>query len=312
MAYARPRQDGTSLVTVSVVNRTGHAEPVDTGCLFQVRFTVRVEGGEAGGILPYEDRDVRGPTVDEEEASLELLYRNARTFAVGHGCAADWVGSEEGMADQVSAECLPEYETPSITPDVADENGEALHVPIARLAGLVDGDDGLGSIAALTDAYARWISSERDRAGSLSPVFQVAANRHLTQAEAVLGRIRAGVEFLETDLRARRAFTLANRAMLFQQLRTIRRTPRETRYNTDERRIEVIEPIDIPDWREVKDRGNWRAFQIAFVLMCLGSTASSDSSEREVVELIFFPTGGGKTEAYLCLAGFLNVLPAPP
>jgi len=66
----------------------------------------------------------------------------------------------------------------------------------------------------------------------------------------------------------------------------------------------VVDPLEVPDWRDVPDRGSWRPFQIAFVLTALESTAAKDSDERQTVELIFFPTGGGKTEAYLCLAAF--------
>ncbi len=116
--------------------------------------------------------------------------------------------------------------------------------------------------------------------------------------------MRAGLELVRTDGTVRRAFQLANHAMLLQQLRTRRRNPRETVYNGDTALIEVADHLDVPDWRSVSDRGDWRPFQIAFVLTALGSTASAESQERDTVELIFFPTGGGKTEAYLCLAAF--------
>ena len=302
--YARPRENDTSLVTVSLVNRTRAADPVDTGCLFQIRFTARVVGSVDGGILPYENVRTERSSSDPEESSLHLLYRSSRTFAVGHGCAADWKTYLSDIASEVSAECLPSYETPSITPDIPDGEGHSIAIPIAPLAGLVDGDDGLGSVSALLDRYAQWIEQQAQRASQLSPEFQDAAQRHVALALVVLSRMRAGLEFLASDPRARRAFQLANHAMLLQQLRTRRRNPRETRYNGDEQRIEVVEPVDVPDWRDVLDRGYWRPFQIAFVLTALSSTALGDPPERDTVELIFFPTGGGKTEAYLCLAAF--------
>ncbi len=299
-AYARPRDNGKSLVTVSVVNRTLAPDPIDVGCLFQARFTARVEGG-GGEILPYEEAG--GGVAGEEETTLALLYRDSRTFAVGHGCAADWQGTAD-QAEEVSAECLPSYEAPSITPDITDDDGRRIAIPIAPLAGLVDGDDGLASLESLLARYGGWIDRLRARSAELDGEFQDTAMRHVKLAEKALSRMRSGLSLLKSDGRVRRSFQLANHAMLLQQLRTRRRNPRETVYNGDTQRFEFLEAIDVPDWRDVDDRGDWRPFQIAFVLMAIASTASAESPERDIVELIFFPTGGGKTEAYLCLAAF--------
>jgi len=302
-AYARPREDGTSLITISLVNRS-RSDPIDEGCLFQVRFSASVEEAEGGVILPYEHVRTADAADDPEEASLDLLYRSSRTFAVGHGCAADWTAESEELASKVCGECLPAYQAPSITPDIHDENGQRVTIPIAPLAGLVDGNDGIASVTALVDRYVSWIEEQRGRIAALGPEFRDAAARHVSQAEHVLSRMRAGIDLLRSDERVHRAFQLANHAMLLQQLRSLRRNAREVRYNGDTQRIEVVEPLDVPDWRDVTDRGDWRPFQIAFVLMAIGSTASAGSPERDTVELIFFPTGGGKTEAYLCLAAF--------
>jgi Helicase conserved C-terminal domain len=81
--------------------------------------------------------------------------------------------------------------------------------------------------------------------------------------------------------------------------------PRRRTWNQRTRRLEFSEPIAERDpLRPPTNRGYWRPFQIAFLLSCVRSVADSETPDREAVELIWFPTGGGKTEAYLALTAF--------
>ena len=106
--FARPRPQCPDefLVTVCLINRQSADGRIDSQCLFQSRIDVKVEAGSLATILPY-------PTarpLDDEERSLELLYREKLTFAVGHGCAADWKrDASSTSAAGVSAECLPVF-----------------------------------------------------------------------------------------------------------------------------------------------------------------------------------------------------------
>lgn len=307
--FTRPRDNGSALLTVSLTNRseTPATGGPDERCLFQARFRVAVEqdGNALSSILPYPERlHHEGVQIDNEQESFDLLYRRMKTFGVGHGCAADWNDPAEDSVSEVRAEPLPTVETPSITPQIFVDDGSGgrreVTVPMGPLAGLDEGDDGFASIQSVIDLYATWLNGQRDRLSSLDDRYRVAANRHLNDCQRALDRMRRGLEFVRTGP-ARKAFELANEAILLQQLRT-RRTARPTVVEAG--RFKVTEPLEVPDWRLARDRGSWRPFQIAFLLAAVESVADPDHAERDTVELIWFPTGGGKTEAYLGLAAF--------
>lgn len=308
-AYTRPRDDGSSLITVSLINRSSppaRGGP-DERCLFQTRFRVTVRKGDDAlpSIVPYPERPYHeGAKVDKEQESFDLLYRKMKTFGVGHGCAADWDGPAESHVAEVRAEPMPVIETPSITPQIfmRGESGERreLTVPMGPLAGLNAAEDGFRAVESVIELYEAWLYEQRALVPGLDERHKGAARRHLDDCDRALARMRRGFEFVRTG-KARRAFELANEAILLQQLRT-RRTARPT--VLDGIRFRVAEPVDVADWRTARDRGSWRPFQIAFLLCAVESVANPDHVERDTVELIWFPTGGGKTEAYLGLAAF--------
>lgn len=303
--FSRPygEQSSQRLLTVCLVNRTRESHGADESSLFQARFrvTLRTQGGGAY-ILPYPEARAEKP--DEEEESLALLYRSAQTFAVGHGCAADWGDEQAGRVAWVAAECLPMRQTPSVTPDVLGPDGNLLEVPMAPLAGLVPSDDGHSRLEQVIQQYEAWITAREAQIPTLEPRFQAAAQRHMDACKACAQRMRTGLNYIETDARAARAFQLANHAILLQQVRT-RAVPRQATYDTKAQRIKFSEPYDEPDpLNPPRNRGKWRAFQIAFLLMSLRSSVVADDPDRDLVELIWFPTGGGKTEAYLGMAAF--------
>ena len=154
--FARPYQSRPDefLITVCLVNRQPAEGRMDLQSLFQSRIEVRLKPGSAGTILPY-------PTakpLDSEERSQELLYRDKLTFAVGHGCAADWTRSSATSADSVSAECLPVFETPSTTPDIRTSSGQPLVASMRLLSGIDPGSDGTEQLEAIVSEYEAWIA----------------------------------------------------------------------------------------------------------------------------------------------------------
>jgi hypothetical protein len=292
------------LITVCLVNRTPNDVQSDEASLFQAHFRVQVmAAGNCAWILPYPQQNLQTP--DAEEQSLALLYRNEETFAVGHGCAANWDRVVKNRrATWVAAESLPTFEVPSITPEILRDDGSFLKVSMASLAGLVPDDDGFGSLAGVIELYDRWISSRKNEVALLEPGFRDAAIRHLGECARCLQRMADGLECLRSDPIARRAFQWANHAMLLQQLHA-RRDARPAIYDDVAKRLDFPDEFPDPDLRHPQGgRGFWRPFQIAFLLMSLRSTGEAKAQDRRTVELIWFPTGGGKTEAYLGLAAF--------
>lgn len=307
--FSRPTENPElRLLTVCLVNRLKASGYEDgTSSLFQAYFRVSViSHDDIAHILPYPSSSKKSAdsSFDAEEASLALLYRESETFAVGHGCAATWSPTPNGRAHWVSAECLPSYETASMTPDITRPDGTPLQVEMAPLAGLIAGKDGFSELDEVVTLYENWISDQRKQIPQLAQRFRTAASSHLQLCARAAERMRDGLSLLRTDATALRAFRLANHAILLQQLRSSAE-PRKIEYNQKARHMFFAKPsAKVDPTIKHERRGKWRAFQIAFLLMAIRSVADGSASDRETVELIWFPTGGGKTEAYLGLAAY--------
>jgi hypothetical protein len=306
--YARPNPHNDNprekLITVCLVNRTepGGSRP-DEFCVFQCSFDVTIVSPDGKNlILPYPEAPVG--VLDNEEKSLALLYRNYQTYAAGHGCAADWGAKDsDGRASKVMAKCLPVFETPSTTPEIEDGAGNPIKVAMAPLAGLAPGKDGFDELERVIELYEEWIAKKRTLINSLPSYLQQTAEEHLANCAYCARRMRDGMKYLKENPLALRAFQLANQAILVQQL--TRKEPRVASYNYKANRWNFSDVYSEPDISNIQSgQGQWRAFQIAFLLMSLRSSVEEDDEHRETVELIWFPTGGGKTEAYLGLAAF--------
>jgi len=314
--YSRPdiysrEQDGTNrrLITVCLVNRTKKkifsASDQSELSLFQAGFSVQFAGG--GKILPYPDEALNtvgggGKLTDEEKerASFRLLYNAKKTYAIGHGCAACWEDRTTASPVYIRAEPLPEYEIPSITPDVKKADGSNLRIPMAALAGMETGAWQL--LEDFINEYSSWIDVKKNEREVLDPELHEAADRHLSNAEACAFRMKAGLEYLKDDELAAEAFRLANKAVLMQQLAGDRKRLHD--FDRQKLKNRFNPPYKDVDFADMPPKaGYWRAFQIGFILASLRSSVL-DCEEREDVELIWFPTGGGKTEAYLGLAAF--------
>lgn len=259
------------IVTVSLSNSQhaplGRAKKEPDKVLFQSSLRVEVIGGE---IQPYPGDVVVNATPEDRE--LEYRYRNHLSYAIGHGVAATW--PDESPVTSIETDPLPTESVPRVKPREAKDDTLRMSwladpdLPLARL--IMD----LGTFA--TD-YEIWVAERRREAASAGRHLS-AAKRIVERMERAASRVREGIDLLASDPTVLRAFRLANHAMRLQSTRGSEPTAGR-------------EPA-------------WRPFQLAFILMALASTADDQHVDRELVDLIWFPTGGGKTEAYLGLAAF--------
>ncbi|OLZ69898.1 DNA helicase [Streptomyces sp. IMTB 2501] len=291
----RPQDPTTNTVTVTVTlvntHHVGERELQDAFCLFQCGLTVRA----ANGSTAFVERPAPAVPHDPEVATSRLLHRHAPTFAVGHGCAAewDWMPPPIGMTEAVPAavtEVRSEF-VPTVDVLLTDSNPEIDSSALSML-GLAERPDAeiLGALRALATGYEHWIARKGDEANALADGTHAKPARDQVEAcHEALGRIRQGIELMETKPDLMRAFRLANRAMADQRARSA--WVKNGRSGS-------------PD----VTAGRWRPFQIAFMLLCLAGIDDPGHRDRETSDLLWFPTGGGKTEAYLGLIALTSFL----
>lgn len=266
-------ETGTRALALFVVNRRAAVDTYrDRSFVFQVSLQLDLEDG----FVPRPDLSKEGSDEWDDRVS-DLQYRDRNEYAVGHGVSVDV--SDGSPVTRIRTTWLPRAEVRRVV--THEEPGVV--VSMAQLAALKGADAIDAALSALPDAYGAWLDRQaRHDVGS--------AKRKATRDELVRrgrtarDRIRAGIDVLESDADALIAFRVANRAMADAALR---RNP--------ERYTDSAEP-------------EWRLFQLAFVLLNVRGIVDGTHADRRAVELIFFPTGGGKTEAYLGVIAFTLVL----
>jgi hypothetical protein len=292
------------LITATLVNRSKVVSKctVDQLSFFQSRFIIRHHGPEGKVLLPLPN--TRGGA-DDDQLTVDLLYRNCHAFAIGHGCAGDWMAEEgQARASCVIAEAVPSHETPPVTPNlVHPETKQPFILPMLPLA-LGEGD-WLVPLKELVRLYGDWIAKQRADASEFWGKHKITADRHLRAADECLVRMAGGLRLLEENPDAALAFQMANEAVLLQQIAGSAGL-RKIRYDPKAKKVAWSSPCQMPSLTQAIARNRaWRPFQIAFLLMSLKGLWDGNSEDRMIVDLIWFPTGGGKTEAYLGATAFL-------
>jgi len=291
------------IITISVTNRSNTTTiNRQMQILFQAELKISTPRNFKFSTYPkpYQMKNI----LSEDEASIELLYRNEKIYAFGHGCAVNWNQHEDNICE-ISTTFMPEYETISMTPNITVKKGEAeveLKIKMSDLAGLSSNEHPEKFLKPIVDNYENWIKKKETEIPNLPKVLQNIGLKHVNLCKESLKRMKKGLKLLH-DIKVLEAFRLTNKAMLLQQVhgKNKRHGYIEDNKIFFEKSFEDV----VFNMSEIKNLDNsWRAFQIAFILSSLESFVNENSEDREIVDLIWFPTGGGKTEAYLGVAAF--------
>lgn len=281
--YHRASETGNKVLTIVLTNeRTVHGEDrtlIAANSLLQPEMTFSSLSGD----FPFTEvgRYV-AMTTNDELLQLDMLYMNNRCYAQGHGCSVVWdLNNDE--PSYIKTAFIPTFNLQQMKANEIKEN------PVFNMYYLhtADKEEIICNLHNFINLYAQWIGDQRkiEKTGKYI-LFESVATKSLEVCEKILTRIRHSIDLLEdsNSNNAWLAFKYANEAMYMQRSRTIIKS-----YGAD-----AVDPKKI----------NWYPFQLAFVLLEISSFVEPAGEDRKLVDLLWFPTGGGKTEAYLGIAAF--------
>ncbi len=269
---------GVFLVTATLINVSktpmqldseSASSKIDSITCFQSEMVVLADEFENFAPRPTSFR-----FASEELESASLLYREVRDFATGHQCSPMWDENELDVKS-IASSWLPTHEVPAFS-----ESGDFQFQELvkskslsANLFATAQKPEVIAILDSFLGAYGDWIALTELEIQKLDEKFKSAAIRHLGDVKLAYKRMAEGARILEEDGLVFKAFQLANESMNVQFL------------------------WKSPNAGEL----SWRPFQLGFILLNIRSISDPDSPDRNICDLLWFPTGGGKTEAYLAI-----------
>lgn len=309
-ALKREIKPGVFSITIMAVNEE-HGKSNGRNCIYQTEIGINSEKNNFKFIDLDSAKKVEGShEEDGEELELELLYRKKRAYATGLGVSCDWEIDGVGTG-VIKTNYFPLMELPPMDFELNKDESSEVNPKFLSMKFLSDLDESpletkTIELTKLNDFYENWIiekQQEIEKFSERDAHLKRVAKDNLAKCNKALERMRKGVNILKENTEARESFILANRAMFMQreQLKIQRELSDTDRYADDQM---VSDLMLSKDYLKANDIHFWRPFQLAFILMSIESIINDESDERDVVDLIWFPTGGGKTEAYLGLTAF--------
>lgn len=280
---------GYSLVTAYVLNKRKNPENAVEGLMFQVELKAYAEDGSAIFVAENICRNIL--------AEDEFYFEQRPIMGRGRGCAAVWEAPVEGRSTCVKSAFIPEYEFPGVS--AALDGFDRYYFSTCRMSVKPKKSETIEKLNTLADSYENWINNTLlgNEKMTDADFEEKIGNKVISRCRDALGRIREGIHIIETDDTSFEAFCFMNRVIFLQN--SIK--------NYAKRHGAGI-ACNFQDFVNPKNPNNnfgWRPFQIAFILMNLAGIVDPKHKDREVVDLLYFPTGGGKTEAYLGLMAFV-------
>jgi len=293
------------VVELSLVNdQPAPGATPDTARLYQAGLGVTALDGYRAVFTGHNDPELGDlpPGRDDERLHLALLHRRQREYAHGRQCAVDTeVRAGEDRAWRLATTSFPAAEVPLVVPGRVP----GLVLDMARLGSPeLARDELVRVLRPLASGYRAWLDTQQVRLSADAEVarYAPAGDQALEAAREVAARLDRAIDLLRDDGIAREAFRFANQAMALQRVRS--EVVRARLADPSAEVSGLLRKLDVPENR------SWRPFQLAFVLLCLpGLTNPAHRDARRgadnaQVQLLFFPTGGGKTEAYLGLSAY--------
>jgi len=288
-------------ITVMLVNCLKEKARAEN-CIFQPK--IRISNKDSKFNFLTNNSQTNFADLDLEEQTLELLYRNKKAYGTGIGTSVDWEVDKQGKG-YVETNFFPEKEVPSVDFSL---NGLDHSLSMRYFSDLDVTDKVLKieSLKRLIKSYKQWIIQQEEDAKLLDSKYRKVADNNVKECNKSYERMCAGITILSENETAYNAFLLANRAMFMQRIHINEQLKmskdKADRYPDDPDITNWLHNIDYRNYDE--HLSTWRPFQLAFLLLNIDSIVNDNSRDRKLVDLIWFPTGGGKTEAYLGLTAF--------
>lgn len=259
--------DNSGIITVSVINKHRSGNEFlksNTGALFQCELSIRCENGFAPVYRRNNHRSF-------EEEKNDMLYDSTNNYSYGHGCSSVHI-EENGIIREIKSEFIPQYRMLQMMPRLL-EKSDYLFMEYWKKA---DHNSACGCLESFVLRYEKWYDILQGNTDLISRYPETAADS-FEKIERCISRLYHGINVLRNNDTAWRSFVYMNEAMLLQRIKTKHCSP---------------------------DTVSWYPFQMAYILQIIPDIVDDHSEYHKDVDLLWFPTGGGKTEAYLGLSAF--------